>query len=180
LVPFEPLGYKEQAMDVAIDLDLKFELAVQLGKLEIAYEIARESDSDAKWKQLSDLAIGSCQFGLAEECMLNAEDLSGLLLYYTSVGNGEGIRRLATLAAEKGRNNIAFVSYLLLGEVDSCLRLLVETGRVAEAAFLARTYRPRYVSIALSLPLPLSLSLPRVCVDLLIPVCWPVNSKPSI
>jgi len=131
-------------MEVAVDLDLKFELAVQLGRLEVAHEIVKESDSDTKWKQLSDLAISSCQFNLAEECLYKADDLSGLLLFYSAVGSAGGVRKLAILAAERGRNNIAFISHLLLGEIDECLQLLVRTGRVSEAAFLARTYKPRY------------------------------------
>ncbi len=52
-------GLKEQALEVSIDPDHKFELAVQLGKLEVALEIAKEAATEQKWKQLGDLALSS-------------------------------------------------------------------------------------------------------------------------
>jgi len=37
-------------------------------------------------------------------------------------------------------------SYFLMRRVDDCIKLLCETGRIPEAAFLARTYLPSHVS----------------------------------
>jgi len=42
-------GKKEEALAVSLDSDHKFDLAVQLGKLEVAYQIAKELDSKQKW-----------------------------------------------------------------------------------------------------------------------------------
>jgi coatomer subunit beta' len=52
-------GLKEQALEVSIDPDHRFELAIQLGKLETAQEIAKDSATEQKWKQLGDLALSS-------------------------------------------------------------------------------------------------------------------------
>lgn len=49
---------------------------------------------------------------MAEECMKQAMDMSGLLLLYSSLGDAEGILRLASLAKEQGKNNVAFLVYL--------------------------------------------------------------------
>lgn len=46
------------------DLDHKFELAVTLKKLDVAYAIAKESESDQKWKQLGDLALACWNFAV--------------------------------------------------------------------------------------------------------------------
>ena len=43
------------------DLDHKFELAIQLGKLETAHEILQRSESEQKWKQLADLAMSTAK-----------------------------------------------------------------------------------------------------------------------
>jgi len=139
-------GLKEQALEVSIDPDHKFELAVQLGKLEVALEIAKESATEQKWKQLGDLALSSSKLDLAEKCLWNAEDIGGLLLLYTSLGSTTGIESLAKLAVEKGKNNVAFICYFLLRRIDDCLTLLCDTGRIPEAAFLARTYVPSQIS----------------------------------
>ncbi|RWW10996.1 hypothetical protein GW17_00025430 [Ensete ventricosum] len=52
----------EDALEVATDPDYRFDLAVQLGRLEIAKAIAMEVQSESKWKQLGELAI-SCTNG---------------------------------------------------------------------------------------------------------------------
>ena len=139
-------GHKEQALEVSIDPDHKFELAVQLNKLEIAHQIAIEAASEQKWKQLADLALQAGKFQLAEQSLLNAEDLGGLLLLYTSTADAKGMNNLANLAIESGKNNVAFVCYFLLRRIEDCINLLCDTGRVPEAAFLARTYLPSQVS----------------------------------
>lgn len=46
-------------MSVTVDPDHKFELALQLGRLEVAHTIAKTAESDQKWKQLADLALST-------------------------------------------------------------------------------------------------------------------------
>lgn len=53
---------------------------------------------------------------------------------------------LAQSAKEAGKNNIAFISLLLLGKVDECIDLLIGSKRLPEAALFARTYKPSRVS----------------------------------
>lgn len=63
---------------------------------------------------------------MAEECLKYANDLSGLLLLYSSLGDAEGITELATLAKEQGKNNVTFLCMFLLGKVEECIQLLVD------------------------------------------------------
>jgi len=133
-------------LQVSIDPDHKFELAIQLGKLEQAHNIAKEAATEQKWKQLSDLALASNKLDLVEQCLLSAEDIGGLLLLYSCSSNAQGLENLAKVALEKGKNNVAFVCYFLLRRLPDCLNLLCDTGRIPEAAFLARTYLPSQVS----------------------------------
>ena len=98
------------------DPEHKFELALQLGELRIAYQIARESESQQKWKQLADLAIRQCQFGLAQECLHHAQDFSGLLLLASASGQADVMAKLASASEKSGTNNVAFYSYFVLGK----------------------------------------------------------------
>lgn len=66
------------------------------------------------------------QLDVAEECLNQAKDQSGLLLLYSAVGDAEGLERLAASARENGKNNVAFVSLFLLGKVEECIDLLIE------------------------------------------------------
>ncbi|XP_019519453.1 PREDICTED: coatomer subunit beta' [Hipposideros armiger] len=142
----EKQGFKQQALTVSTDPEHRFELALQLGELKIAYQLAMEAESEQKWKQLAELAISKCQFGLAQECLHHAQDYGGLLLLATASGNASMVNKLAEGAERDGKNNVAFMSYFLQGKLDACLELLIRTGRLPEAAFLARTYLPSQVS----------------------------------
>ncbi|GFZ11808.1 coatomer, beta' subunit [Actinidia rufa] len=142
----ESRGMIEDALEVATDPDYRFELAIQLGKLEVAKEIATGAHSESKWKQLGELAMSTGMLEMAEDCLKNAMDLSGLLLLYSSLGDAEGISKLASLAKEHGKNNVAFLCLFLLGKVEECLQLLVDSNRIPEAALMARSYLPSKVS----------------------------------
>ena len=142
----EKQGFKQQALAVSSDPEHRFELAVQLGDMKIAYDLATEAQSEEKWKQLADLATAKSQFVLAQECLHRAQDFGGLLLLATSSGNADMVAKLGETASEAGKNNVAFLSHFILGDLERCLDVLIESGRLPEAAFFARTYLPSQVS----------------------------------
>lgn len=72
--------------------------------------------------------------------MRHAVDMSGLLLLYSSLGDAEGLTKLAALAKEQGKNNVAFVCLFMLGQVEDCLHLLVE--RYVVTVLTLGTYIP--------------------------------------
>ncbi|XP_075999730.1 coatomer subunit beta'-like [Genypterus blacodes] len=142
----EKQGFRQQALAVSTDPEHRFELALQLGELKVAHQLAVEAESEQKWKQLAELATTKCQFGLAQECLHQAQDYGGLLLLATASGNVGMVGKLAEGAEKEGKTNVAFLTYFLQGQLDKCLDLLVKTNRLPEAAFLARTYLPSQVS----------------------------------
>ncbi|KAL6587906.1 Cullin-associated NEDD8-dissociated protein 1 [Orobanche minor] len=119
----ESRGMIEDALEVATDPDYRFKLAINLGKLEIAKDdIATSAQSESKWKQLRELSMSSDWYSLemAEEFLKQANDLSGLLLLCSSLGDVEGIAELALLAKEHGKNNVAFLCLFMLGKLEDC------------------------------------------------------------
>jgi coatomer subunit beta' len=156
---------KELALEVTSDLDHKFDLSLQLDDLDGALEIARsvpELEAETKWKAVGDRALAVWRFDLARECYEKSGDLSALMLLLLSVGDREGLAKLAVQAGapfrilshltdhfglieEKGQNNLAFATLFQLGDTKSCVDLLVKTKRTPEAAIFARTYAPRSV-----------------------------------
>jgi len=138
----EKQGFKQQALAVSNDLDHKFELAIQIGNLKVAYQLASEIDSDQKWTQLADLATESGNLEMAQECLHKAHNFGGLLLLATTMGNGEMIGKLASSSLASGKNNVAFLSLFIRGDLEQCLDLLISTNRLPEAAFFARSYMP--------------------------------------
>lgn len=155
----ESQGFKEEALTVTMDPDHKFELAIDLRKMDIARAVlteisSREEDSteaNNRWRRLGDLALANGDIELSKSCAKLSGDLSGLLLLYSASGDREGLKSLAEQAVEVGRSNVAFLAYFVTGQVEKCIKLLIETGRIPEAAFLARTYMPSMISSVLEL-----------------------------
>jgi hypothetical protein len=140
----ESLGHPALALDISRDNDYKCDLAMQLGKLDLAKELVLASPSENKWRHLGDLALKKGQIALADSCMLQAGDVNSLLLLRSSLGDANGIKELSAMAQSKGRLNVAFVCEYMLGNVEQCIAILQKYGRYPEAAMLARSYKPRY------------------------------------
>lgn len=140
----EGQGYKEEAFEVATDPEHRFDLALSLGKLYDALELARERDEEHKWRVVGDAALSAFDLVLAEECFWHAKDLGSLLLLYSSSSDTEGLQKLAGRARETTSYNILFDALWLLGDISAAVALLrdVAPGRKAEAALFALTYKP--------------------------------------
>ena len=147
----EKQGYKHQALAVSSDPEHRFDLALQLSDTKTAYQLALEAQSDLKWKELAKLATSLCEFDLAQQCFSNAQDYSALLLLATSSGNASMVRKLSEMSREKGIYNATFLSYFILGDLKNALEVLIETNRLPEAAFFARSYLPSDVSSVIKL-----------------------------
>jgi coatomer subunit beta' len=48
------------------------------------------------------------------------------------------VGRVAESGEKAGKNNVAFTAHFLLGHLEHCLNILVNTDRLPEAAFFAR------------------------------------------
>jgi coatomer subunit beta' len=142
----EGQGYKELALEVAIDPEHRFDLALALGNLDIALQLAREVDTEHKWKTVGDAALAAWNLVLAQECFTNAKDIGSLLLLHTATGNPEGLKNLAAIAETAGANNVAFNCLWQTGDVEACAKLLLKTNRHAEAALFTQTYKPSSAS----------------------------------
>lgn len=71
----EGRGRTADALEVATDPDYRFELAVQLSKLDVALEIAESADSEGKWRQLSELAMSSGRLQVRFSSLLHQQSL---------------------------------------------------------------------------------------------------------
>ncbi|KAG4414403.1 hypothetical protein IFR04_012466 [Cadophora malorum] len=138
----EGQGHKELALEVATDSEHKFDLALALGHLQIALDLAKEADVEHKWKTVGDAALSGWDVALAAECFKNAKDLGSLLLLHSSTGDREGLKALSEQAQEAGAHNVAFTCLWQLADVEGCINLLTKTGREAEAVLFAQTYKP--------------------------------------
>lgn len=59
--------------------------------------------------------------------------------------------QLANESYTHGQHNVSFLSSFLLGDIQKCMDILVENGRIPEATFFAHTYAPSQVPRLVSL-----------------------------
>jgi len=150
----ENQGYPAEALQISKDDDHCFELATQLGKLEQAADFIRKISAQAnpampprgKWKTLGDVALEQGQFELANNCFREAKDLGALFLMHTACGDATELRKTAVMAKDAGIANIAVLCFVLLGDLEDALQVLIAANRLPEAAFFARCYCPSQLS----------------------------------
>mmetsp|Transcript_59500 Transcript_59500/g.128708 ORF Transcript_59500/g.128708 Transcript_59500/m.128708 type:complete len:930 (+) Transcript_59500:59-2848(+) len=150
----ENQGYVAEALGISKDDEHRFELAMQLGRLDLAADIIVTITAQqlstlplrGKWKTLGDVALEAGDFALAHRCFQEAKDLGALFLMQTACGNAEQLRATAKLSQDAGVANIASLCFMLLGDLKEVLNVLVKANRLPEAAFFARTYCPSELS----------------------------------
>jgi coatomer subunit beta' len=155
----ESQGFQSEALDISKDDEHRFDLAVTLGKLDMAADIIVNINASGnhavpprgKWKLLGDVALEQGNFTLAKRCYAEAEDISAMFLVQTACGDAKSLKETAKLANDKGIDNIAVLCYVLLGDVKSALGVLIKAGRLPEACFFARTYCPSELSSSIEL-----------------------------
>lgn len=147
----EKQGFKQQALAVSTEPEHQFELALALGELHRARQLAEDAavaegepsrSSAARWSRLGAAASAAADTDLTKACYQSAKDYSSLLLFAASTGDQELLEEVARTAAEEGDDNIAFAALFTLNRLDECLELLIKRDKLPEAAFFARSYVP--------------------------------------
>lgn len=64
----------------------RFDLALNLGELEMCLQLAGEANSEQKWRQVAELSQQKGDLSIAQSCLLKAHDYPGLLLQATASG----------------------------------------------------------------------------------------------
>lgn len=95
-------GHSHLALGFVQDPATRFELGIESGNLESAFEDAVKLDKTDFWSRLADGAMALGNFTIAEKCLQRIGDHSRLSFLYVITGNVEKIRALNTkLPADK-------------------------------------------------------------------------------
>lgn len=122
----EKRNHKERALAITQDAGHKFDLAISLKNLEVSHQLAEEEESNQKRKQVADLAIAECNFGLAADCMKKIGDSAGLLLLASATNDKAIYEEIAEMAKKSGLPNVAFVADFVLGKKQASEMMLGE------------------------------------------------------
>lgn len=174
-----------EAFSISPDPEQRFDLAIEMRKMDVARDLAGTLASPKAWKKLADLALEEGNIELAKEGYRHCKDFNSLLLILSSTNDVDGYASLAEEAMLSGKGNVAFTCYHLMKRHAECTRLLMGLGKGAEAAFYARTYCPSLIEEAVSVWKQNPVLMPRLRNAIANPKNFPnlfpmVNSKESL
>jgi coatomer subunit beta' len=138
----EELGAFEGALRLAENDDKRFDLALKMGDVDRAAEIARKSGSIQQWRHLAGVAMKAGRIDLLDGALVNAGDESAAVLLKSCRGQSEEMAQFAAQTQEDSKN-VSFTAYFAARNFEKCIDLLIETGRAPEAALMARAYAPK-------------------------------------
>jgi coatomer subunit beta' len=142
------IGRVELALDITTDPNMRFDLALELDRLDIAQETATEP---AMWRRLARAALGKGECDLAILAAKNSGDLATLLVLLKALNRADEMSILIEEADRVGQLNVAFTAALLTGQKRRALELLIKSEEWAKAALFARANVPELTSACVKL-----------------------------
>ena len=142
------IGKLELALTVAVEPSMKFDIAIEVGDLDIAKSCAKDS---AMWRRLARASLVKGEINLAIESLKKCGDFSTLLILLKLKGTKEDLISLLNDSENCGQLNVAFSTALLLKDFKKCIELLIKSNKFAEATLFARSNFPELTNECLNL-----------------------------
>merc|ERR1719399_1882753 len=133
-------GYPQVALHFVADEQTRFNLAVDCGNLEVAWQSASSLDSKDNWDRLGAEALKQGNLQIVEMAYQKTKDMERLSFLYVITGNTEKLRKMLKIAEMRGDVMSRFHNALYLGEVGERVKLLQEAGHLPLAYLTAVTY----------------------------------------
>lgn len=137
------IGKLDLALEMTTDKVMKFDIALELNKLDIAKDYAIDT---TMWNKLAHAALNKNNIELAILSLKKCKDLSTLLIIYKAKNKFEEMKELVELAINDGQYNVAFNAALLTNQKEKCVDILLNGKQYSEAALFARSYCPSKTS----------------------------------
>ncbi|KAK8854513.1 hypothetical protein IAR55_003252 [Kwoniella newhampshirensis] len=132
-------GYPEIALHFVQDQQTRFDLAIECGNLPVALEMARAVDRDDVWDRLGTAALKQGNHSIVETAYQKTKNFEKLSFLYLITGNTQKLNMMQVIATKRGDNMSRFQNSLYLGDVQSRVAVLRETGQYPLAYYTAKT-----------------------------------------
>lgn len=132
-------GYPEIALQFVQDPQTRFELALECGDLAVALKEAKELDMPEIWKKLSIEALRQGNHAIVETAYQRLKAFEKLSFLYLTVGDRGKLEKMSKIAISRGDYMAQFQNSLYLGEIESRIDMLKETGMYPLAYMTAKS-----------------------------------------
>eukprot|EP00817_Percolomonadidae_sp_ATCC50343_P006488 CAMPEP_0117430052 /NCGR_PEP_ID=MMETSP0758-20121206/9575_1 /TAXON_ID=63605 /ORGANISM="Percolomonas cosmopolitus, Strain AE-1 (ATCC 50343)" /LENGTH=1221 /DNA_ID=CAMNT_0005217653 /DNA_START=28 /DNA_END=3689 /DNA_ORIENTATION=+ len=133
-------GYPSIALRFVEDIETKFKLAIECGKINIAKKCAHQLDQPEIWKQLAAEATKHGDFETVEKCYQNVRNYDQLSFHYLINGSMQNVQNMTNLAVKKDNMQSAYQNSMYLGDVEKRVRLLRKMGKLKLAFVMANVH----------------------------------------
>lgn len=132
-------GYPEIALQFVQDPQTRFELAIECGDLTVAVKEAKDIDRPEIWKKLSLEALRQGNHTTVEMAFQRLKSFEKLSFLYLTVGERGKLQKMSNIAISRGDYMAQFQNSLYLGEIESRIDMLKETGMYPLAYMTAKS-----------------------------------------
>lgn len=133
-------GYPEIALHFVKGDATRFELALECGNLDVAYETAQNLNEKEHWAKLAAEALKHGNFKMVELAYQRTKNYDRLSFLYLSSANESNLRKMLKIA-EVGANPVSrFQNAMYLEDVSEKIRLLQDVGQLSLAYLTAKSH----------------------------------------
>lgn len=133
-------GFPQVALHFVTDEQVRFNLAIECGQIELALEATSKLDSKENWSRLGAEALRQGNQQVVEMCLQRTKDFERLSFLYLITGNTEKLGKMLKIAEMRGDALSRFHNALYLGNARERVAVLAEAGQPALAYLLAHTH----------------------------------------
>jgi len=131
-------GYPEVALHFVEDEQIRFNLAIECGNIEVALQSAQELDSNETWHRLGIEALRQGNFQIVEFVYQKTKNFERLSFLYLITGHVEKLKKMVKIAEMRNDVMGQFHNCLYLGDVKERVKILQEVGQLP-LAYLSAT-----------------------------------------
>ncbi|KAJ1515107.1 hypothetical protein HMI54_012895 [Coelomomyces lativittatus] len=126
-------GYSDVALHFVQDPPTRFELALESGQLEGAYEAAKKMDQPTAWTRFAKASLLQGNITMAELAYQQVKDMHGLGLLYFLTGQTENQEKMVRVAHHRQEVMLGWILATYLGSIKDQLQCLESANQSALA-----------------------------------------------
>lgn len=130
-------GFPEVALRFVKDSETKFELALECGNIDNAFECAREMNTKECWNRFAKAALMQGNYRYVTEAYKQTLNFEKLMYLFVLNGNNFMLNKLLDIARQQKDQMMRFNISLLTNNIEEKISVLEETGQIGLAYLTA-------------------------------------------
>lgn len=132
-------GFPEIALHFVQDKNTRFDLAIECGNLDVAFEMARTIDRPDCWERLAQQALKQGNHKIVEKAYQQTKSFDRLSFLYLATGSTDKLSKMQKIADARGDPMSRFHNALYAGDIMGRIAVLRDVGLHPLAYLTAKT-----------------------------------------